>query len=212
MEEFPGNSSIPSVPIPSEAKKEVHRLVEGKAVRRKKPLGRKISDAIFGGDGPQEFGLNIVQNVFLPAAKDMIAEVGIGAIERSLFGDVRSTTRRGYAGYGPQNPLNYGAFSSLSSQQPVRPTMSRRGRSSHNFDEILLPTLAESRAVLDRMLFIVGKYGSATVSDLYELVDIPASPQDDNWGWAQLDPSEVSVHRTRSGFLLDLPHPYPLES
>lgn len=209
-------SNIPSVTNPTD-KPEVTKLVTTPVVPRKKPLSRKISDIVFGGETPIEFGRNILENVFVPAAQNMIADLGIGTIERAIFGSERSSARRGYAGYGynsaPMNPLNYGAFSSLSSNNmQVRPSMTRRGRATHNFDELPLATMAEAKAVLDRMLFIVGKYGSATVADLYELLDVPVSPQDENWGWIQLSPENVGVHRAGRAFILDIPNPQPLQN
>jgi hypothetical protein len=80
----------------------------------------------------------------------------------------------------------------------------------HDFDEIVLSSRREAEDVIDRLFDLVGQYGSATVSDLYELVGLPSTHTDNKWGWE--DARGAGVTRVRNGYLLDLPEPEPLTS
>jgi hypothetical protein len=93
--------------------------------------------------------------------------------------------------------------------QQQRPRqMTQRGRSFHQFDEIVLETRQEAEDVLDSLFELVDRFGSASVSDLYELVGVKATHTDEKWGWEDLRGTTPS--RVRGGYLLDLPDPEPL--
>ena len=87
--------------------------------------------------------------------------------------------------------------------------MSRRARSQHDFDEVILDSRVEAEEVIDKLYEVVSRYGSATVMDLYELVGLPSSHTDNKWGWTSLRGAGVS--RAHGGYLLDLPEPQPLD-
>jgi len=87
--------------------------------------------------------------------------------------------------------------------------MSRRGRASHDFDEIILATRVEGEEVIERLFDLVSRYEAATVADLYELVGVSGNYTDDKWGWTDVRGSGVT--RVRNGYLLDLPKPEPID-
>ena len=87
---------------------------------------------------------------------------------------------------------------------------SRRSRANHNFDEIVLKTRVDAEEVIDNLFMLVGKYESASVADLYEMLGIEGVPYtDDKWGWTDLRGANVT--RVSNGYLLDLPKPEPLD-
>jgi hypothetical protein len=97
----------------------------------------------------------------------------------------------------------------MGAQQQQRPRqMSPRARARHNFDEIVLESRQEAEDVLERLYDLVEQYGSASVSDLLELVGIAATHTDQKWGWEELRGAHAT--RIRGGYLLDLPEPEPL--
>lgn len=83
--------------------------------------------------------------------------------------------------------------------------MSRRGRSNHEFDEIVLSTRVEAEEVIDRLMDLISRYQSASVADLYELVGEPKTHIDEKWGWTDL--REATYTKLRNGYVLDLPKP-----
>lgn len=216
MDNFPGNSrrttrvtnAAEPAEKPEETKKKIDKVVEGDVVRRKKPLGKRFVETFIGGD-TKGVANYIVMDVLLPAAKDTIADAFSQGIERMLFGEVRSTSRR--TGNRPgQGYTSYNRFSSSSSsRREDSRTVSRQARARHDFDEIILATRVEAEEVIERLFDLVSNYDSATVADLYELVGLSGNYTDNNWGWTDI--RGAGVTRVRSGYLLDLPRPEPLD-
>jgi len=197
---------------PNAEPKKVEKVVEGTVLRRKKPWGRRFLDSFVGGD-LQTVRSYIVMEVLLPAAKDTVADVFSQGIERMLYGEARSTSRRtGYRpGVGPSY-VNY----NRATPSPIRPgarddvrNPTRRARATHDFDEIILKTRVEAEEVIDRLFDLVSRYNSATVADLYDLVGATGNYTDDKWGWTDL--RGAGVTRIRAGYLLDLPKPEPID-
>lgn len=200
MEEFPPNSKKSA----TTEEKKIERVTSAEATRRKKPLGRKFTDTFFGGD-LRSVARYVLSDVMAPAAKDMIVEAGSQGLERFIFGE--STRGRRSSGPTPQGHIAYNRMTQ--NRPPARPAISQRGRSQHNFDEVVLQSRSEGQEVIGRMYDILSRYESVTVSDLYELVGLRGDHTDLKWGWTDLH--GATVERLRNGgFLLDLPTPEPL--
>jgi len=88
--------------------------------------------------------------------------------------------------------------------------LSRKSRSTHNFDEIYFESRHEADDVLGRLYDLLSQYDQATVGDFYELSGITESFTDQKWGWTDLQGSRVT--RSRGGaYLVELPRPEPLD-
>lgn len=217
--EFPSNSQFPkkkTEPRPEEVKKkEIKPVVTGEVITRKKPLGKRFMETFLGGDA-KGVGSYVLFDVMIPAAKDMVADAVSQGVERTLFGEVRTTSRRG-RGFGVSSFTAYNRMSDPRSplsrredpRERERASLSRRARATHNFDEIILSTRAEATEVLDSLIELISSYELATVADLYALVDQTPSFTDERWGWADLRGTEII--RTRHGYLLNLPRPEPIQ-
>lgn len=216
MSEFPSNShkkaNADSKENVTETKKVV-KITTSDAVLRKKSLGKRFSETFVGGDA-KGVGMYVVMDVLIPAAKDMVADAMSQGVERMLFGEVRSSSRRtgmrpgGSGGYINYNRPQSSPTSGYRREEP-RVNPSRRARASHNFAEIILPNRIEAEQVIDRLIDLVNRYDTATVADLYDLVGADRSYTDDKWGWTDL--RGAGVTRIREGYLLDLPRPEPLD-
>lgn len=207
MEEFPSNSRTrKEAPERRESGKKITRVVEGEVIRRKKPLGRRIKDMFFGGDKRGVWGF-ITSDILIPAAQDMMIDAIREGAERIIAPDSRGTHRRG-GGRG-RGPTPYHRYSNGRDDRDDRPSMSRRGRQLHDFDEIILPTRVEAEDAIRQMFDIVQEYDSVTVEDLYRIVGIEPSYVDKKWGWYDLRGSGVT--RIKGGYLLDLDKPEPLD-
>ncbi len=217
MEEFPSNSHrSKSAPVtdekPSKDDKQVTKVVTNKVSQRKKPISKRLSETFFGGDAAG-VGQYIMMDVILPAMKDALSDAVSQGIDRILFGESRSSGRTRHARSENRNGfVSYNRFANnqRDSRRDEPRQMSRRARSTHNFDEIVLATRVEADNVLTRMDDLIERYGEATVADLYGLVDITASHTDDKWGWKE-DLHAARVQRIRDGYLLNMPRPEPLD-
>lgn len=212
MDEFPSNSQkVVKKPEKQEKAtddKKVEKVVTGEVVQRKKPLGKRMAETFVGGDA-QSVGQYVVMDVLIPAAKDTIADAVSQGIERMLFGEVRSTSRRTGArpsnGHVSYNRYSGGGHPALKREEPK---ISPRARANHDFDEIILATRPEAEAVIDRLFDLISRYETATVADLYDLLGITGNYTDDKWGWTDL--RGAGALRIRGGYLLDLPKPEAL--
>lgn len=206
--EFPSNSRKSARPVErEEAKRTVERVTTSEVVRRKKPLSRRMSETFIGGDAKSVWGY-VFLDVLVPAAKDMVADAGSQFIERMMFGDSRSSSRRRSRSDNSVGHVAYNRFASSSREEPRR-DISRRARTSHDFDEIIIASRADAEEVLDHLIEMIAKYETASVGDLYELVGISGNFTDAKWGWTDLRGS--GVMRTRNGYLLNLPKPEPID-
>lgn len=218
MDDYPSNSHKDEgklerpTKIEKTNKKKVERVVVGDVKRRKKPLGKRVVEVFIGGNANNVWSY-VAFDVLIPAAKEMVSEAVSQGIERMLFGD--SSSRRGGRSRGASpGYVSYNRFSNSTppwkrDEPRPQPSMSKRGRATHNFDEIILATRVEAEEVIDRLFDLISRYETATVSDLYEMVGVSGDFTDEKWGWTDLRGADVT--RIRGGYLLDLPRPEPLD-
>ena len=207
MDNYPGNSkrvtdNEPVKKAPAKEKK-VQKVVVGEVTRRKKPLNKRFSETFVGGDA-QSVWVYVLNDVVVPAAKDMIADSVSQGIEKMLFGESRGRSRGATvagAAYTSYNKISTQAKASSGGRRDI----SQRARASHNFDEIILNTRAEAQEVLDSLFTLISDYDVATVADLYEMVGQTGTFTDEKWGW--VDMRGASVTRIKGGYLLNLPRP-----
>ena len=193
-------------PANSHKKRTVNKVIKGDVVQRTNSNNGKLKEAL-GGDDAQSVFSYIFFDVIIPAAKSMLADASSQFIERILFGESRRSSggRQGYTSYNKM----YESRQRPNSSRPSRPEISRQGRATHNFGEVILSSRGEAEHVLDSLIALIDEYGMATVSDLYDLVGITGNFTDDKWGWYDLRGSAVS--RIREGFLINLPQTQPIE-
>lgn len=108
-------------PKKEEAKEKVEKVVETEPVRRKKPLGTRLKETFFGGDTRGVWGY-VTQEVLVPAAKDVIADAVSQGIERMVYGEAKSTSRR--TGRRPDGKGPYVSYDRYSRKKSA----SRRGK------------------------------------------------------------------------------------
>lgn len=207
MEEFPSNARRPRN-LPQEPKK-VEKVVVGEVIMRKKPVGRRVLDTLFGGDPHGVLGF-VMMEVIVPAVRAVVVDAFQSGVERMVYGETQSPSRRGpfRSTTGPSSSyVRYDRYSSA--QQPNRFTREeprepyRRPRPSHDTDEMLFQTYAEAQEVLTRMWDLLAEYEQVTVSDLMSMVDITGNYTDETRGWTDLRGSKVV--KVRGGYILDLP-------
>jgi hypothetical protein len=210
--EFPPNSNV-SKNINIE-ERDIQRVTSGPATRRKKSLGKKFKETFIAGDAKSAISYALV-DVLLPMARDTIAEAAHAGIDRLIIGEYRRFRGINRPPSGPTGVVNYQRYSTqmgtnsgwtpLSSPQRV---LSRRARSQHDFDEVLLDSRSEAEQVIDGLFEVLSRYDTVTVANLYELVGLASNHTDHKWGWTDL--RGAGVTRAHDGYLLDLPDPIPL--
>ena len=193
------------------AKKEKHvqKVVKGQARVKKKPPAKKVGDAILGED-VSEVKSYLIWDVFIPAVKDMIADLVKKGIDAMLFGGTeaprnidrrRGTSRPSYSDYYDRNrDRRY---------DDRRRTRRPNRRAVHEFDDILFADRFDAENVLSCMDDITMEYGMVSVADFYELAGEEGQYTDNKYGWG--DVRDARVVKVRDGWIIDLPKPEPID-
>lgn len=190
-------------------RRKLEKVTNGTVVQKKKSLGSKVAET-FVGDSMRSVRDHVIFDVILPKAKDMFLDALNQGAERALYGD-SARGGRSAATRDTRRPTSYnGMYNNSVRDEPVSRNFSTRGRATHDFDEIVLATRGEAEKVLNELCNLIDDYESATVADLYDLVDITGNFQDDKWGW--IDLGTATITRQRQGFLLNLPRPIDLDN
>lgn len=192
--------------------------IEGiSAVAQKKPMGRRIAE-MFSPSDLKSIGALIFTTVVIPAAKDMFFDAIKEGSSRAIYGETSSRRGGGPVGNIRKPQTSYGSVfrsgaSSIASrlqEDEQRRTISDRAKSTHDFgNEILIKDRSDAEEVLFNLAGLIKEYGTASVNDLYEMVEITGSFTDHRWGWD--DVSRARVVHTRGGYILDLPPTKELE-
>jgi hypothetical protein len=215
MIDLPGNRQTERSPEPETPKNEdkqakPEKVVSGKVLRRKQSLGTRFVKTFFSSEN--SVWNYLLNDVLIPAAKDTVADFVSQGIERAVYGEARSSSRRtGTRPGGSGGFVSYNRFgpNARPAHREEPRTMSRRARASHDFEEIVLSTRSDATQVIDGMFELVSKYDQVTVSDLYNLIGVDGTFADEKWGWRDI--RGASVVRVTNGYLLDLPKPEHLD-
>lgn len=201
---YPPNKkrSLPTDGVEKKEKK-VEKIVESTVVQRKKPLGKKLTET-FTGEDARSVGHYLVFDVLVPATKTLIFDLISQGTERTLFGTTSGARPRGAGARRVQYDRMYSGNTRSELDRPggVR-NMSSRARATHDFDEIVIEDRGEADEILERLQDLINDYEVATVSDLYDLVGITSTIQDEKWGWTSI--KGASITRVREGYLLNMP-------
>lgn len=195
--EFPNKSEE----IP--AKKKITAVVSG-AKKVERPATRRFFDFLFA-ESPKHLGAKVVQDVVVPRVKAGFEEAFNSFLSGMLWGDgasrpvgniVRGAVLRG-------GGTNYSHIT-----QPQSITQARQasvGRSSGNYQDLVLPTQEFAESLLANMFELLNEYRVVAVADLYELAGITSEISDNAYGWSTLDGARIS--KVRDGYLLEFPRP-----
>jgi hypothetical protein len=187
----------------------VIKVVEGKAIQRKKSFGRRFLENFAPADN-HDVGGYVFFQVVLPRLKDLIFDVGETALRRALWGDSQSGYRSsGKGGYTPYNTISSSGVVNKQTVQ-AKPTQTA---ASDEFGEIVVETRGEAEQVMDSISNKIEKYGVASVSDLKAACGLTGSFTDERFGWDTMGGTDIRrVGGQHPGFLLVFPRPQELTS
>lgn len=202
---YPSNSKVDRDKAASSDRPRPKPVVTNEVKERQRGLlGRVVKD--FVQEDSRTLSEYIILEVMIPAAKNLVLDMLNKGGERMLYGISRPGVGRpgratGFYNYG-------GTPAAAARAADPRPTISRQARSGHKFNEVVINTRPEAEDVLEGLRQLVDQYGSAAVSDLYDLLGLTGDFTDNKWGWEDL--RRASVRTIRGGYVLDLPDTVPL--
>jgi len=214
-EEFPSNSKSKRIVPMRESRrtnkeeetevepKRARRAIKAHAVRRKKTMFQSIAEALVG-DGSNNVGSYVLNDVLLPAAKNTIQEMITTGLEMLLFGEARGGHSRGRD--RDRTVVSYGKYYKDKERGRDRPSY----RDRFDLDEIFFNNQSEAEDVLDELCELLEEYEQVTVADYFELAGIDgASWAHNKYGWEDL---RKAYHtHTRNGYVIVLPKPIELD-
>lgn len=202
--QFPGNSN--STPPEGEPRK-VERVVTSEVKSRPKSVGKKLRDALIGGDSKSALQYAI-STVVIPHVKDLLSEAANELIQQLVFGDSRPGSRRPFG--RTSGHINYTRYSASSRNRPTvredREAITLRRREE---EELIFHTRMDAQNVLEAMNEFLEEYNLVSVADLKAMIDKTSSHTDHKWGWEDLQGSDIRA--TRDGYLLILPKTVALD-
>lgn len=206
MPEYPDNSQTTraieekrhDIKVVEDTVEAPRKVIKGKAVKKKKGLGKKFSETFLSEDRGT-VGEYLIFDVLIPAAKDTLTDLVGKGLEMMLYGDARSSPSRSRAsGRG-----GYRSYSKYSETPRKKPQISTRDRRQLYFDDVLLETRGDAERALDYLLDRIDAYDVATVADFYDAVEVTSDYTDSKYGWYDL--GDAYVKRVRDGYTIVLP-------
>lgn len=177
-------------------------------VSTKKTFGDKVAE-VFIEEDLNEVKSYVLQDVIIPGIKNTILDV----MEMLFFGGSRGRARGGNS--NNREKVSYASYykseSSSRSQRQNRDQQRSRVISNEKVDyrHIVLRNRNEAEEVVDKIIRRISEYGSASVADLFDLLDITGSYNDNNWGWT--NERDIGIRRVSAGYLIDVAEAQPLD-
>lgn len=198
LDEFPSNSHK-SKEKKTEVK-ETKKIIKGKVKRKQETLGTRVKNEFISEDSRSVLSY-LIEDVFIPAAKDTIANLVTGGIEMMLFG-----SSDGYSSKRNRNDRKTRvSYDSYYSRNDNRYSERRSRRNSHKIDDVIFESRAEAEDVLSTMIDYIDEYGFVTIGHFYDMVGERTTSTDFKWGWERL--GDAKVERVRDGYVISTPRP-----
>ncbi len=190
----------------SKEKKKVGGLIE----YYQEPLGHRIVKALFEND-LKTVATSVINEVMIPKAKDILADMFISGIQKAIYGDEASSTY--YSGYskGPGHKASYDNYYKDGYRAPVVEEEKVKVR----WDRIVFREREAGVELLSNLRNDIRRYGEGvSVADMYDYVttideklgkQIESEFPDNNWGWTNLD--HVQIERVAKGWWVKFPKP-----
>ena len=196
MDEFPSNSQNRNLRNPQGGKREKpDKVASGRRV--KKTGANKIKDVIFGDDSRNVLSY-LLNDILIPAAKNMLFDMIRDGAEMRIFGEVRNQRSR-----WRERGASYVSYDQIGRDRDRRDNRYSQRRTTGKPDDILLDTRDEAEEVLSRMYDLFETYGTVSLADYYDLVGVTSEFTDNKWGWDSLMGSRIL--RVNNGYIVDLP-------
>lgn len=177
-------------------------VAQGEVVVKKPSIGRKFRDLFVAADFKSVVSY-VTYEIIIPAAKNMFVDTVSKGAARMTYGEPRSRQNYGQGTkFSYQTPVNRAPRETSLPYRPNQPAIGMRS-SRRSMDAFVLSDQAQADEVLERMADILDTYQQVTVMDLHELLGLPTTPMDNNWGWVDL--STAHVRQIREGYLIELP-------
>ena len=201
----------------------LEKVGTSEAVIKEKTFGEKFTEAFIAEDG-KSVGNYLLKEKIVPEFKEFVVDLLFDGLSM-LLGTRRrsggSNGRTDYTAYSSSgSSYKYASSSNYYSNRTPQVNDSGGRASSEDPCEVIFkigpdetPNDAKNTAkeVLSNLRDAAEEYTNASVADLYELSGVtPKSFTDNNYGWNLELLQYAVIRRVREGYVLELPHPIPI--
>lgn len=184
-------------PAAPESRK-IQKVVSGTAKVKKKSEVRKFAD-IFIAEDAAEVKRFIVDDLVVPGIKKLIVSIIKNSAEM-IFGETGERDR-----FSSGARLGYISYDKCSaSRRDDRRDRNTRSRTRFDYEDVIFESRADAENARMQMEEVIDKYGSVTVSDLYDMADLSAPYTGNRYGWTNIRTAEPMRLRD-GGYILKLP-------
>lgn len=208
--EYKSNShKIRNGEIDESDKKDIKKVIRGKATVKKEPLGKKFADTFLSEDAGNVKNY-ILFDILVPAIKDTIADMISNTVNMVFYSNPngRSSGRSGNKIGGSRV-----SYSSYYKNDDHSRSSRISSRDRHSVNDVIFETRGDAKATLDSIYDILDRYGLLRVAEYYELagLDDISTYTDSKYGWYQSDLDNMTITRDRDGYCIRMPRPEPLD-
>lgn len=183
----------------------VKKVVTGKVVEKKPGIGKKMKGIFFGAEF-RNVGDYLVQEVLLPAFRNLIVDTVQKGVDRAIYGEPAYGPRRGRPEYRSRTTYNTPVnrvYDTTARERAHIPDQPMRPRTRRGGLEFLIQSRAEAESALEQMSAVIEQFDVLSIAEAKEILGLKAEYTDRAWGWTVL--VDVEISQTRDGYLLDLP-------
>lgn len=173
-------------------------------VKKKRSVWKEVKGEFISEDAPS-VGSYILYDILLPALRDLVSDIGHGALDMAMGTDGRRyrRNRRGrdetyisydrYWDYDRPSRRGRSRYDDDEDDYRGRRRSSRRVPSNEDLDEFVFDSKEKARRLLDEMQDRIDKYDDVSVGYFLDRIgeSIPGDFVSDDWGWYNLDNAKI---------------------
>jgi hypothetical protein len=173
-------------------------------VKKKRSVWKEVKGEFISEDAPS-VGSYILYDILLPALRDLVSDIGHGALDMAMGTDGRRyrRNRRGrdetyisydrYWDYDRPSRRGRSRYDDDEDDYRGRRRSSRRVPSNEDLDEFVFDSKEKARHLLDEMQDRIDKYDDVSVGYFLDRIgeSIPGDFVSDDWGWYNLDNAKI---------------------
>lgn len=162
-----------------------------------------VWDLLFAGDIKTAWHI-AVKEVLGPKLQNMIAEFSDTVIRSFVYGSNNYKSSYG----SDSTKMNYRV---ISNNNQLLPASQSRGASRYDAITIEFDSYVEAQDAREYVQNYINNYGSCSVLRILAYKDISTIPNDDYYGWTNIDSASITPAIERGKYRLNLPKPMELE-
>lgn len=168
-------------------------------VTTKKSLGEQFKETFIEED-IREVKKYVIKDVIVPGIKNTVLDMLSMTFFKEPYYGGRSHSRDD-GGYQYSARYKYKSSSSRRQERDDRDDLYDRDRKV-DYRNIVLRNRDQAEDVVRQLRRRIEDYDTASIADLFDLVDITGKYTDNNWGWD--NPNDIGIRRVSSGYLIDV--------